>query len=214
MAKKTAGPEVKKRGSYHHGNLREALLQAAAQRIAESQDFDFRLRDLAEDCGVRLAASYRHFAGKSDVLVELARRGFIGLGEALAAVKGVDDATRTLAELGAAYVMFALANPVAYLAMFHPGVARRGVHPELDAAAVATLQRLRDVVARGLERAPDTRDVDRAVFQAWAGVHGYASLLVFRDRDQPAPLLEQAAGKKAIAAYTEMLARGTLAHLG
>jgi AcrR family transcriptional regulator len=211
MTVKRRGSSLKKRGTYHHGNLREALLVAGAKRIAESQDFDFRLRDLAEDCGVRLAACYRHFPAKSDVLVELARRGFVRLGEALAAVPHAGDPGDALAALGVAYVTFAVDNPVSYLAMFHPALAHRGAHAELDRAAAQTLLQLRGAVARALQRKQDARAVDRVMFQAWAGVHGYASLLVFRDRDIPAPLTEQGAGKKAIAAYTEMLVRGMLA---
>ncbi|NUO49788.1 MAG: TetR/AcrR family transcriptional regulator [Polyangiaceae bacterium] len=211
MARKTTAAGVKKRGSYHHGNLKEALLQAAAKRIGESQEFDFRLRDLAEDCGVQLAACYRHFGAKSDVLVELARRGFVALEAALAALPADEDPARALAELGAAYVTFAVEAPVAYLAMFHPALAHPGVHAELDEAAGRTLLELRAAVVRALGKAGDARTVDRVVFQAWAGVHGYASLLVSRDRERATPLVEQAATKKAILAYTEMLTRGMLA---
>jgi AcrR family transcriptional regulator len=211
MPKKTAAPAVKKRGSYHHGNLKEALLQAAAKRIGESQDFDFRLRDLAEDCGVQLAACYRHFAAKGDVLVELARRGFVALEERLAKVRANDDPARALADLGVGYVTFAVDEPVAYLAMFHPALAQGRGHAELDEAAGRTLLQLRAAVARALGKKADARAVDRVVFQAWAGVHGYASLLVSQDRGGASPLAEQAGNRKAIAAYTEMLTRGMLA---
>jgi AcrR family transcriptional regulator len=212
-ATKRVRPERKKPGAYHHGNLREALLQAAVTRIAASQDFDFRLRDLAADCGVRLAASYRHFASKSDVMVELARRGFAGLREALSAVDKEQEPAAALTQLGAAYIEFAEANPVSYLAMFHPAL-KRTAHPELDATALETLLQLRAAVIRVLGRKHgDARTVDKIVLHAWAGVHGYASLLVSRDPVRPNPLVEQGASKRSVMAYTEALTAGWLSSL-
>ena len=57
---------------YHHGNLKEALLQAARARLAETAEADLSLRDLAARVGVSVNATYRHFANKDAMLMELA----------------------------------------------------------------------------------------------------------------------------------------------
>jgi AcrR family transcriptional regulator len=205
MATKKASPLAKKRGSYHHGHLREALLQAASARIEASQDFDFRLRDLAEDCGVRLSACYRHFAAKHDVLVELARRGFVGLVGALSAVDASNDPRAALSELGVSYICYAQANPVSYLAMFHPSLAQRAAHAELELSAQRAIEPLQTAVARLLGSHHSAETVGTGVFQAWAGVHGYASLLVAREVGASSPFagVESA---DAIRSYTDKLA--------
>jgi hypothetical protein len=99
-------------------------------------------------------------------------------------------------------MMFAQQNPVAYLAMFHPALSRNH-HPELDAAALQTLLQLQAAVTRALGTKADARRVERAVFRAWSAVHGYASLLVFRDSESSPPLFAHAATSAAIKGYAE-----------
>jgi hypothetical protein len=70
---------------------------------------------------------------------------------------------------------------------------------------------LRAAVVRALgSRGGDPRHVERAVLQAWAGVHGYASLLLSSDPAHPDPLIAAGAARPAIAAYAEALTRGIL----
>ncbi len=67
-------PKTEKRG-YHHGNLRESLIKAAEQLIAERGPAGFSLSDAAKMAGVSVAAPYRHFKDRSALLIEMARIG-------------------------------------------------------------------------------------------------------------------------------------------
>ena len=62
--------------SYHHGNLRQALVEAALALIAEQGPTGFTLSEAAKAAGVTPAAVYRHFAGRDDLIAEVARQGF------------------------------------------------------------------------------------------------------------------------------------------
>jgi AcrR family transcriptional regulator len=78
----------KKRRSYHHGRLRQALLDAAVARLLEDESAAVSLRALAADVGVSPMAVYRHFADVDSLLAALAVRGFQMLAEHLSSVQG------------------------------------------------------------------------------------------------------------------------------
>ncbi|MEE3098250.1 MAG: helix-turn-helix domain-containing protein, partial [Pseudomonadota bacterium] len=71
-----AGEGGRARRGYHHGNLREALVEAARPLIAERGPQGFTLAEVAREAGVSGAAPYRHFKGREDLIAEMARRGF------------------------------------------------------------------------------------------------------------------------------------------
>lgn len=110
--------------SYHHGNLREALLQRAADVIAERGVDGLSLRALARDLGVSNAAPRRHFADRSALLAELACQGFRNVREkqAEAAEAAGDDPIARYRALGRSYVTFARENRSYFLAATHPSV--------------------------------------------------------------------------------------------
>src|SRR5205085_12277667 len=82
--RKTAARNLAKRKGYHHGNLKEALLDAARRLIAERGPLGFTLVDAARLAGVSAAAPYRHFKDRDALLAEVRRRGFVAFGERLA----------------------------------------------------------------------------------------------------------------------------------
>jgi AcrR family transcriptional regulator len=65
-----------KRG-YHHGNLRQALVEAALELIEAKGPTGFTLSEAAKQAGVTPAAVYRHFAGRDDLIAEAARQGYV-----------------------------------------------------------------------------------------------------------------------------------------
>ncbi|MDJ0789737.1 MAG: TetR-like C-terminal domain-containing protein [Myxococcota bacterium] len=109
---------------YHHGNLRTALLERAAEVIAKHGIEALSLRGLARDLGVSHAAPGAHFADRKALLSELAREGFrlsVDAMHAGAAAAGRDPVARYRA-LGRSYVQFARENPSYFRAINHPEV--------------------------------------------------------------------------------------------
>lgn len=124
------------RGSYHHGNLREALIDATLSLIEARGPLAFTLAEAARQAGVSPAAPYRHFKGRDDLLEEVARRGFIDFAERLEAAfdGGRPTPLAGLMRLGTAYLDFAREQTGQYMAMFESGVSVAG-NAELTKAA-------------------------------------------------------------------------------
>lgn len=143
-------PRVKPPGRYHHGELREALLNAAEGLLAKRGAESLSLRDVARRAGVSHAAPYHHFAGLAELLAALAERSFAQLGAAMQA--GVDanagDARAQLLAIAAAYVDFARHRPARFRLMFGPVLASRQRHPGLQRAADATFAVLLNAAIR------------------------------------------------------------------
>lgn len=155
---------------YHHGNLRQALLEAALLILEKEGEAGLGLRDLARAVGVSPAAPYRHFDSRAALLEALAVTGyqrFTQLMEAIATSDTLDHMTA----MGRTYVKFALDNPNLFRLMFSP-VLRRDNRPGLRMAADAAYRTLRHVTGEDL----DTGRV--AALAAWARVHGLAVLLL------------------------------------
>src|SRR4051794_18912137 len=104
---------------YHHGNLREALLEAAERAVEAAGAGKLTLRELSRELGVSHASPRRHFADKQALLDALAQRGFERLGAALARAakdrgQGFD---KRLTQLARAHVGFALKRPSLFALM-------------------------------------------------------------------------------------------------
>ena len=156
MADPDADPEPRK--SYHHGNLRQALVEATLRLIEEQGPLGFTLAEAARAAGVSPAAPYRHFRGREELIEEVARQGFVMFADRLerASTTGGPSALRPLFETGRAYLEFARANPGYYQAMFESGVAIAG-NAELARAADRALSVLIGVAARLAEQLPPER---------------------------------------------------------
>ncbi len=107
------------RRGYHHGNLKEALIEAARRFIAERGLGGFTLADAAKLVGVTPAALYRHFSGRDALVAEVAERGFDELARRLAwALRGSGTPLERFTRMGEAYLAFAEEEPGFYAAMF------------------------------------------------------------------------------------------------
>jgi len=151
------------KGSYHHGDLRRAILTAAGEAIAERGVAALSLRDVARRAGVSHAAPVHHFGDKTGVLTALATEGFDLLTATLTA-----EPSRNLTETGVAYVRFAVAHKGHFEVMFRPDL-QHADDPELAAAR----QRAGDVLAEAVRAVSDDR---MARVAAWSLVHGFATL--------------------------------------
>ncbi len=166
--------------AYHHGALRDALVDAAVEVVATSGIEAVSLRELARRVGVSSGAPYRHFADKDAVLAAVARRGFERFDRALARVSkqyAPAPALEAVQRLGVAYVRFAAKHPNLFRLIFGPAAPRVGVDAALDEArrrAGAHLPRaLGRLQAEGVATHTSTRELTEL---AWALVHGVAML--------------------------------------
>lgn len=170
MAQARPITDLAARRGYHHGNLREALLEGARQLVAERGPQAFSLTEAARRAGVSPSAPYRHFKDREEVLAELSRRGFALFGRRLqSAIAGARDAGEAVQRLGPAYLAFAREEPGYYAAMF----AFQGTSPgEPDRREpLQALTGAITAVVPGSER--DSRLV---ALQVWALSHGMAML--------------------------------------
>ncbi|MFI8291763.1 TetR/AcrR family transcriptional regulator [Streptomyces sp. ms191] len=152
--------------SYHHGDLRQAVLTAALDVIAAEGPAALSLRDLARRAGVSHAAPAHHFKDRTGLLTAIATEGYDLLARALA------DAP-SLRERGVAYVRFALGHPAHFQVMFRPDL-HRGDDPALLAAKERASAELRAGVTT-LTAAGDARVAGIA---AWSLAHGFATLFL------------------------------------
>src|SRR5580700_926044 len=161
---------------YHHGNLKQALLDAALELIAETGPRGFTLREAARRAGVSHNAPYRHFRDRNDLLAAVATDGFDRLTRAMASAGPKANPVNRLRRSGLAYVDFALRWPQHFAAMFDAPW-KQPDYPECAAAAQRCFQTLlglvRDCQAAGQMPAGDP---ERLAYHAWSLVHGISKL--------------------------------------
>jgi len=164
---------------YHHGNLREALLDAAIRLIAKVGPAGFTLREVARRAGVSHNAPYRHFRDKDELLAAVGTQGFRELKQAM--LRAAESQTTSLDRLrrsGRAYVSFALRRPEHFTVMFDAPISK-AANPEYNEAgqqAFATLVSFIEMCQRE-GRLPPGDPLPPALV-AWSLVHGIAKLAV------------------------------------
>ncbi|HSZ75473.1 MAG TPA: TetR family transcriptional regulator [Rhizomicrobium sp.] len=191
-ARKRKSLPKKKLTRYHHGDLRNALLDAARTLLGEDAT-DLSLRAVARRAGVSHAAPYRHFPNHETLLAELAREGFVELRDeivAAAAMRGFD--TDRIANIGAAYMRFVAKKPALARLMFGPQLPGRDNDAALTEAA--------DAIGTEIGRALEDPAVGLAV---WAAVHGLAMLILENVID----LGQRKAGLAVLPSRAEILLR-------
>jgi AcrR family transcriptional regulator len=167
--------------SYHHGNLKEVLLDAARKLIEQYGPAGFSLTEAARLAGVSPAAPYRHFRDRDALLAEVARNGFERFAAKLdmAWNNGIPTPLSAFENLGRAYVAFAREEPASYAVMFEAALG-----PSEDANLKAAAERAFDVLQRASAALcrtlpPDRRPPLRLMsLHVWALSHGVADLFV------------------------------------
>jgi len=176
MKRQTPAPPEK---SYHHGDLRRALLDATLPLVQTHGVQGFTLRQAARAAGVSHNAPYRHFASRSQLLVTLATEGQQLLLKSLQSrLAGLADARTRLDRLGIAYLDFARTHEPLFRVMFSSEVYQNR-SPELTAAQDGTFQffctELRNAEEAGLIR---PGQADRGALVGWSAIHGATLLLL------------------------------------
>ncbi|MGJ4892779.1 TetR/AcrR family transcriptional regulator [Bradyrhizobium sp. HKCCYLR20261] len=170
---------------YHHGNLKEALLQAALDLIAQKGAAGFTFADAARMAGVSPAAPYRHFRDRDELLSSIAQRGFEQFEARLSAAwdDGRPETVTAFERVGKAYLAFAREEPAFYSAMFESGVPADST-PGLLAAGERAFGVIRAAAERLAALAPPGVPRPPAMMMAlhiWSMAHGIASLFARGD---------------------------------
>lgn len=199
------------RSSYHHGDLRNALLDAAIALAEKDGPAAVTIRAAARLVGVTPTAAYRHFASREDLMADVHRRAFDTLLEAMVfyldALPETDDpaldALRRVAALGRGYVRFAKTEP----GLFRAAFAKASVHDLTEKIAqansafgllFASLDRLVEVGYLSVRSRPLSE------VTCWSTVHGISMLLV----DGPLSGLPEEVQAQAVDRAIEVLALG------
>jgi AcrR family transcriptional regulator len=172
------------RRGYHHGNLREALIQAARQLMAEHGPEGVTLSEAARMAGVSPAAPYRHFKDRATLVTALAVQGFASFADSLDAAwnNGVGGPLSALIRIGTAYIDFARRQPAFYTAMFESGI-DHGSDPDLSRESNRAFGVLRDAAAAIHAQLPEDRRAPPLMIalHVWSMAHGISSLFLRGD---------------------------------
>jgi len=161
-----------RREQYHHGDARNALLNAAASLVEAVGAQGLSLRQVAGQAGLSRQAPYNHFANKEALLAELVRVGYERLASRLRGVKGYPRGASALEGAADAYIGFAQAAPALFRLMFSRELVDQSRFPAAAEAASKTYECLVVIVAT-LVRPEHVKELSLA---AWCLVHGYATL--------------------------------------
>jgi AcrR family transcriptional regulator len=164
---------------YHHGNLKEALIRAALELIAEKGPAGFTFAEAARFAGVSPAAPYRHYRDRDDLLADVALRGFEQFADALTKAwdDGRPDPMTAFERMGKAYLAFARAEPAYYSAMFETGISPT-TSAELGAAGDRAFAVIRNASERLISGLPVGKRPPALMvaLHVWSMSHGIASL--------------------------------------
>jgi AcrR family transcriptional regulator len=169
------------KATYHHGDLRSALLRAAMDLLEEGGETALSLRAVARRAGVSPAAPYRHYADREALVSAVGGIGYRELAERLAAVHPSPSTPEQLAAVAVAYVRFALERPALFRIMFGEPCDRD--NDERVAATAAVSLYVRGIVERAFPQA----DADALATAVWALVHGLAFLHLDGKLDASSP---------------------------
>ena len=179
-------PRTPSTDTYHHGDLRRTLIQAALELAAEEKDWNFSLREVARRAGVSHNAPYNHFPHKRDLLDAAAAAGHDLLrSELTTAVAKIADPRAALSKMGSAYVSFGIKNPTLYRLMFSVAPTAPDWHPEKVLAGwIAVRGVLENILRRGARvgifdpALTRKSELQTAALYTWAVVHGLTMLAI------------------------------------
>ena len=166
-------------GSYHHGDLRLAILKAACDHLRRENAESLSLRALARGIGVSQTAPYRHFDSKNALFAGIATWGFqILSGQMQASLADQTSPMESFLSLGRCYLDFSREHAEKYQLFFDSSLVEFGEYPKLQEASGVCFDHLLDVIRLGQQaRLFVEREEKEIASIVWAGLHGMASLL-------------------------------------
>jgi AcrR family transcriptional regulator len=194
---------------YHHGNLREALVEAALDLIREKGPAGFTFAEAARAAGVSPAAPYRHFRDRDALIADVAKRGFEAFSAALAKAwnGGKPDPVEAFRRVGAAYLAFSAGEPAYFSAMFESGLSLAD-YPDVRAEGERAFQVLRDACEAVIATMPPARRPPPLMMalHIWSLSHGIAALFARGDRARrPIPMRPEELLEAAVLIYLDGL---------
>lgn len=182
-------------GSYHHGDLRLAILKAACDHLRRENAESLSLRALARGIGVSQTAPYRHFDSKNALFAGIATWGFQILGGQMqASLADQPSPMESFLTLGRCYLNFSREHAEKYQLFFDSSLVEFGEYPRLQEASGVCFDHLLDVIRAGQQdRLFVEREVEELAAIVWAGLHGMASLLQLKHGRQG--LIDRPVGK-------------------
>ena len=178
--------ELKTANSYHHGDLKNALVQAAWQELAEKGVEKISLRSIARIAGVSQTAPYRHFKDKNHLLIAMAVETHGHIAQAMSsAIQSETDIKEKLYKIGKAYIQYAQSNPSRYKLIFGPSIQNRKDYDELQEAGLASFGVLIQQVTEAIKVSPKYQNypdhealAEMISHNMWCSVHGRSTLLI------------------------------------
>ena len=168
--------------SYHHGNLRDALVLRGVEILGSEGTAALTLRRAARDVGVSQTAPLHHFEGKVAYLAAIAAHGFRMMFEQrIGALRNKTDPRERLLGVMLAHLQFAIDHAALFQVMFGPDIPNKTEFPELEQAARRSYGILETCVGEYLaSRNASLARVRPAALAAWTACHGLATLMVDR----------------------------------
>jgi AcrR family transcriptional regulator len=174
MARKKT--EIPAGRGYHHGNLRQALLDAALALVEAGEEQGVSLRTVASRAGVSNAAPYRHFQDREALMAAVATIGFDRLLESLRRARESASEGEELLANATAYMAFASKNIGLYRVMFEESHLAIRFDEGLARSGAAAFRELEDLVGARLPGIGCEGEAKRVATAIWAGLHGAALL--------------------------------------
>lgn len=181
-----------KKKTYHHGDLKNALIKAGVEILAKDGVSGLSLRKVALRVGVSHSAPYSHFADKQALIAAISTEGFRQLYEkvSMVAEANKEQPSLQLVEVAWSYVQFAMDDPDRFKVMFSGVLEKEKEYPEFVAESQRNFQLLKMIVeanqASGRLRSGSS---ELAVLSAWGIIHGFVMLLL--EGQIPRAILEQ-----------------------
>ncbi|MEM9953503.1 MAG: TetR/AcrR family transcriptional regulator [Chloroflexota bacterium] len=170
-----------KNDSYHHGNLRDSLIDVAIEILQAEGKSGIKMREIGKRIGVSQSAAYRHFSDKSALLAAVATRGFDKLTDELRTVRNsqYSSLVEQVEQMGVIYIIFAVEHAAQYRLMYGTEAIRSDEYPELAQATRNMAREYFRMVKRcqeaGLMKGQSPIELLNVM---WSATHGAAMLVI------------------------------------
>jgi AcrR family transcriptional regulator len=165
--------------TYHHGNLKEALISAGLKILSEQGIERLSLRNVAKRVGVSHTAPYNHFSNKQALLAAISTAGHEQLYQTLLNTfeKIRYSSTDIISEIAWSYLQFALDDPGRFKLLFSGALEEEREHPEYVETSLKNIARLEEIIVFCQNKGQIAGGkVESIAIRLWSSVHGFAHL--------------------------------------